>query len=49
MPRSYLILILMQIVKNVLYYIDFFSVHANVCVQKSLKRTFPGFDPVMPQ
>ena len=34
-----------------MYYInhtDFFSVYANVCAQKSLKRTFPGFDPVTP-
>ena len=28
--------------------IDFFSIHANVCVQKSFKRTCPGFDTVTP-
>ena len=28
--------------------IDFFSIHANVCAQKSLKCTCPGLDPVTP-
>ena len=27
---------------------NFFSIHANVCAQKSLKRTCLGFDPVKP-
>ena len=29
-------------------HIDFFSIYDNVCAQKSLKRTWPGFDRVMP-
>ena len=29
-------------------HIDFYSVHANMCAQKSLKRTCPGFDQIMP-
>ena len=29
-------------------HIDFFSINANVCAQKSLKCTCPGFDPVTP-
>ena len=27
-------------------YIDFFSIDANLCAQKHLKRTSPGFDSV---
>ena len=27
---------------------NFFSIHANVCAQKSWKITCPGFDPVTP-
>lgn len=36
--------------KNHIYinHIDFFSIEANVCAQKSLKRTCPGSNPVMP-
>ena len=29
-------------------HIDFFSNHANVCVQESFKWTCPDFDPVTP-
>ena len=29
-------------------HIDFFSINANVCAQKSLKRICTGFDPVTP-
>ena len=29
-------------------HIDFFSIHANACVQKSFKLTCPGFDPANP-
>ena len=31
-----------------IHHINFFSIHANVCAQKSLKRTSPGFDSVAP-
>ena len=39
-----------SIVKNILScsYIDFFSIHAIFHAWKSLKRTYPGFEPVMP-
>ena len=29
-------------------HIDSFSIHSNVCAQKSVKRTCQGFDPVTP-
>ena len=35
-------------VRYYINHIDFFSIHANVCAQKSLKRTCAGFDPVTP-
>ena len=25
---------------------DYFSIHVNICTQKSRKRTYPGIDPV---
>lgn len=34
--------------KNYVNHIKKFSVHANVCAQKSLERTCPGFDPIPP-
>ena len=31
-----------------IHHIDFFSIHTDVCAQKFLKHTSPGFDSVTP-